>query len=52
LFLGEEATNFCCFCSKVVPKEEKQEWSAGGKDPPLGLLFKNYQEEFLPPLVL
>jgi hypothetical protein len=25
LFLGEEATNFCCFCSKVVPKEEKQD---------------------------
>jgi hypothetical protein len=25
LFLGEEATNFCCFCSKVVSKEENQE---------------------------
>jgi hypothetical protein len=25
LFLGEEATNFCCFCSKVVPNEEKQD---------------------------
>jgi hypothetical protein len=23
--LGEEATNFCCFCSKVVPKEEHQD---------------------------
>jgi hypothetical protein len=23
--LGEEATNFCCFCSKVVPKEENQD---------------------------
>jgi hypothetical protein len=23
LFLGEEATNFCCFCSKVVSNEEK-----------------------------
>jgi hypothetical protein len=23
--VGEEATNFCCFCSKVVPKEESQE---------------------------
>jgi hypothetical protein len=25
LFLGEEATKFCCFCSKVVSNEEKQE---------------------------
>jgi hypothetical protein len=25
LFLGEEAANFCCFCSKVVPKEEHQD---------------------------
>jgi hypothetical protein len=25
----------------VVPKEERQEWSAGGKDPPLELLCKN-----------
>jgi hypothetical protein len=25
LFLGEEAINFCCFCSKVVPKEEHKE---------------------------
>jgi hypothetical protein len=23
--LGEEAANFCCFCSKVVPKEESQD---------------------------
>jgi hypothetical protein len=23
--IGEEAANFCCFCSKVVPKEEAQE---------------------------
>jgi hypothetical protein len=23
--VGEEAANFCCFCSKVVPKEEAQE---------------------------
>jgi hypothetical protein len=23
--VGEEATNFCCFCSKVVPKEENQD---------------------------
>jgi hypothetical protein len=23
--LGEEAANFCCFCSKVVPKEENQD---------------------------
>jgi hypothetical protein len=23
--LGEEATNFCCFCSKVVPKEESKD---------------------------
>jgi hypothetical protein len=22
--VGEEATNFCCFCSKVVPKVESQ----------------------------
>jgi hypothetical protein len=22
--VGEEAANFCCFCSKVVPKEENQ----------------------------
>jgi hypothetical protein len=25
LFLGEEVADFCCFCAKVVPKEEKQE---------------------------
>jgi hypothetical protein len=25
LFLGEEATNFCCFYFKVVSKEENQE---------------------------
>jgi hypothetical protein len=25
LFFGEEVADFCCFCSKVVPKEEKQE---------------------------
>jgi hypothetical protein len=25
LFLGEEATKFCCFFSKVVSNEEKQE---------------------------
>jgi hypothetical protein len=25
LFLGEEVADFCCFCTKVVPKEEKQE---------------------------
>ena len=23
--VGEEAANFCCFCSKVVPKEENQD---------------------------
>jgi hypothetical protein len=23
--LGEEAANFCCFYSKVVPKEENQD---------------------------
>jgi hypothetical protein len=23
--LGEEATNFCCFYSKAVPKEENQD---------------------------
>jgi hypothetical protein len=23
--VSEEAANFCCFCSKVVPKEEAQE---------------------------
>jgi hypothetical protein len=23
--LGEEAANFCCFCSKVVPKEKNQD---------------------------
>jgi hypothetical protein len=23
--LGEEAAIFCCFCSKVVPKEENQD---------------------------
>jgi hypothetical protein len=25
LFLGEEVADFCCFCTKVVPKEEKQD---------------------------
>jgi hypothetical protein len=25
LFLGEEVADFCCFCAKVVPKEEKQD---------------------------
>jgi hypothetical protein len=25
LFLGEEVADLCCFCTKVVPKEEKQE---------------------------
>jgi hypothetical protein len=24
LFLGEEVADFCYFCAKVVPKEEKQ----------------------------
>jgi hypothetical protein len=23
--LGEEAANFCCFCSKMVPKKENQD---------------------------
>ncbi|MCL1415612.1 hypothetical protein M3J43_26790, partial [Escherichia coli] len=23
--LGEEAANFCCFCSKVLPKDERKE---------------------------
>jgi hypothetical protein len=25
LFLGEEVADFCCFCAKVVPKEENQD---------------------------
>jgi hypothetical protein len=25
LFLGEEVADFCCFCAKVVPHDEKQE---------------------------
>jgi hypothetical protein len=25
LLTGEEAADFCCFCTKVVPNEEKQE---------------------------
>jgi hypothetical protein len=25
VFLGEEVADFCCFCTKVVPKEEKQD---------------------------
>jgi hypothetical protein len=29
--LGEEAANFCCFCSKVVPKEEIKTEAAGGR---------------------
>jgi hypothetical protein len=23
--VGEETTDFCCFCSKVVPKDEPQQ---------------------------
>jgi hypothetical protein len=34
LFLGEEATNFCCFCSKVVSNEENKSEDAGGRGPP------------------
>jgi hypothetical protein len=25
IVVGEEAANFCCFCSKVVPKEENKD---------------------------
>jgi hypothetical protein len=25
LFLGEEVADFCCFCAKVVPHDEKQD---------------------------
>jgi hypothetical protein len=46
--LGEEAAYFCCFCPKVVPKEESQGRSLGRKCPPLKL-FTVYREGFLPP---
>jgi hypothetical protein len=47
--LGEEVANFCCFCSKVVPKEENQDLSRRRKCPPLRKTFTVYQEGFLPP---
>jgi hypothetical protein len=25
IVVGEETTDFCCFCSKVVPKDEPQQ---------------------------
>jgi hypothetical protein len=34
----------------VVPKEEQQDWSAGGLGPPLKIFsLKNFWEEFVPP---
>jgi hypothetical protein len=30
--VGEETAEFCCFCSKVVPKEEPNLWSCRQED--------------------
>jgi hypothetical protein len=34
LFLGEEATNFCCFFLRWYQRKSTRSEAAGGKDPP------------------
>jgi hypothetical protein len=42
---------FVAFAPRWFPRKKNKSEAAGGHGPPLGLLFKNYREEFLPPLV-